>query len=75
MLGRPRVTDFDVGIPREVLLAAAALRRGMRSRVIDQHLAHHPRHQRQKMGAVRSVRLAVMEELHEGLIHQRRWLQ
>ena len=66
---------FDAGVPASRRVAAAAFRRATRARVIDEHLSHDTRHEREKVRAIGESRLAVFEELDEGLVDQRRGLK
>ena len=69
------VADFDVRVPGNRRLSPAALGRGVRTCVVDQHLPHHPRHQRQKMRAIGEVRIGIVKQLDEGFVDERCRLQ
>jgi hypothetical protein len=75
LLGPAVVPDLHVRIPWHARLAAATFAGASHSRVVDQHLAHHARHEREKVRAVSDVGRGIVEQLDERLIDQRCRLQ
>ena len=53
--------NLDVCVPGNPAPGSATLRRAERARMIDEHLPHHPRHQREKMSAVDEQRFSSLE--------------
>ena len=74
LLAAPLVFDFDVGVERDARVVAAALRGAHRPGVVDQHLPHDSRHQREEMSTIGQARFGIPHQPDEGLVHERRWL-
>jgi hypothetical protein len=66
---------FDVHVPLNTTFGSPALRGADRACMVDQHLPHHPRHQREKVCAVHEHRLHILEQLDERFVDERRGLQ
>ena len=75
VLGRMLAGDLEARLPGDAFLAAASLGGDVRARGINEDLPHHPRHQGQKVHAIRDLRFAILKQLEKRFVHERGWLQ